>query len=371
MRRSFLVFLAFFIQSSAFSQSTLDVTFIANCGFLLTDGNHKVLIDAIFSEGSGMFTTPPDEILLKERDAEEPFNNIDILLSTHYHADHINADYEAEHLLNDTLSRWLGPPQVYDLLTETNNFDEIQERLFPLLPETGEKIDTALNLFSFRVLRLVHYNNPENIIQNLGFIFTLGNINIFHPGDGFLNDTTEITNLDLATDSIDLLFLSYRVLDNNFDNLGRKIINYLHPKAMILMHIPLNQTAHYREVVEGLEDLPPIYIMEEQMGTLNFEKSEDSLIVTNYVGIPQIEVTPASLFPNPAGESVMIRLPGRDFSESAHIELWNLFGDRRIFRIITPGISEVTINLQDYPSGLYFIKIQEGNTSQSLTLCHE
>jgi L-ascorbate metabolism protein UlaG (beta-lactamase superfamily) len=352
-------------------QPGVDVTFIANEGFLLNNGIYKILIDAIFSDGSGMFTTPHENILALERNAEEPFNAINFLLSTHFHTDHINPAYEVEHLVNDTGTVWIGPDQVYDLLAAQTSFDTIRDRLIPMLPDTDEKIDTLIHDYRFRIVRLVHYVNPENTIQNLGFIFTLGNINIFHPGDAFLNDTAEIASLDLAADSIGILFLSYRVLDNDFENLGRNIIRYLNPKAMILMHIPINQVEHYRKLVAGLQNLPPIYVMEEQMSKLTFIKNGESLIVENNLGLPDYRMASIIVFPNPARDKLIVCLPNPDQSVIIRLDLLDLFGNKVDIATISSGSKEASFNLTTLPKGLYILNITQGDRIYSRMIFHE
>ncbi len=360
MRKSFCCFLAICPLLFLYSQNSLDITFIANDGFLLSDRNHKVLIDAIFSEGSGMFTTPTEAVLVQERNGTTPFDSIDFLLNTHFHADHINPGYMTEHMVNDIGSVWIGPDQVYDLLAAEASFGVIEDRVVPSLPGTAVKIDTLINDFPFRIVRLIHYNNTDNTLQNLGYIFTLGDIKIFHPGDGFLNDTAEIENLDLSADSIDLLFLSYRVLDNDFENLGRKIIEYINPKAMILMHIKINEAEHYSDLVAGLQNLSPIYVMEEQMGKLTLTKSEDSLIVENNVGVAKYTEAPFRIFPNPASDRINIQLDQRSITIK-HCEIFDLYGNRIAEKCILPCENELSFNIAQYPKGLYVLKITENN----------
>jgi L-ascorbate metabolism protein UlaG (beta-lactamase superfamily) len=79
-----LLFIALNIPGCIVGQLGVEITFIANEGFLLTDGSRKVLVDAIFSEGSGNFTTPLADVLTQERDATSPFDSVDFLLSTHH-----------------------------------------------------------------------------------------------------------------------------------------------------------------------------------------------------------------------------------------------------------------------------------------------
>jgi hypothetical protein len=207
-------------------------------------------------------------------------------------------------------------------------------------------------------------------IQNLGYIFTLGSINIFHPGDGFLNDTTEIKNLDLASDSIDILFLSYRVLNNDFDNIGRKIIQYLNPKAVILMHIRLNEAEQYSSLVASLQDLPPVYVMKEQMEKLKFIPSGDSLILENIMGIAAIEDSPVRIFPNPTKDRITVQF-NQMSQVMTKIEILDLFGNTIAKENILPNDDQVSFNLACYPKGIYILRLSEEKVLHSSIICRE
>ena len=64
MRSCFVSFLFLILSSGTiFSQKDLQVTYLANEGFLLRTSSHKVLIDALFKDGYGAFAVPPKETL--------------------------------------------------------------------------------------------------------------------------------------------------------------------------------------------------------------------------------------------------------------------------------------------------------------------
>jgi len=366
----FIYALLFFTITEIKSQSSVGITFIANDGFVMNDGVNKILVDAIFSEGSGMFTTPPAEVLVQERNATSPFDSVDYMLTTHIHADHINVGYVTEHMLNDDSTMLLCPFQVYDSLSHNASFSLIEDRVVSLFPDSAEKIDTSMNGFRFRVVSLIHYNNPQKTVQNLGFIFNLGDICLFHPGDAFFNDTTEVKALDLASDSIEILFLSYRVLDNDFENRGRKIIEYINPKAIILMHIRINEAEEYRERVSELEGLPPIFVTEEQLRTMTFRKSGGNLIIENYTALHQNARDSFTAFPNPAGNYATVQLvnPGKFTS---NLELWDLHGNKLVQMKISSSESQVLLNFIPYPKGIYVLKLVSDDSIKTALICHQ
>jgi glyoxylase-like metal-dependent hydrolase (beta-lactamase superfamily II) len=101
------------------------VTLIANDGFLIAGGGNKVLIDAIFTEGFGQFTSPSDAVLEEMKNATPPFDNITALLVTHRHADHVDPAGAVQHLLNDKACILIAPAQVNDLLKTEPGYEEV------------------------------------------------------------------------------------------------------------------------------------------------------------------------------------------------------------------------------------------------------
>jgi len=70
-------------NSNPVPRKAIDITYIANEGFLISSRDSKVLIDGIFTEGFGRFQTPTAETLAKESQASPPFDNI-ISCSKHF-----------------------------------------------------------------------------------------------------------------------------------------------------------------------------------------------------------------------------------------------------------------------------------------------
>ncbi len=66
----------------------LEITYVANEGFLLAGGGKKVLIDALFDGGIAGYPTIPDELRPSLEQARPPFDGVDLVLATHFHGDH-------------------------------------------------------------------------------------------------------------------------------------------------------------------------------------------------------------------------------------------------------------------------------------------
>jgi len=255
-------------NSTAVPRKAIDITYIANEGFLISSRGSKVLIDGIFTEGFGRFQTPTAETLAKESQASPPFDNITALLVSHYHPDHINPAYVVQHLLHDTKAVLIAPAQVNDRLKNINGYKAIENRVVVAVLNMNAAVWRNREM-SVKVVPLQHASNDTGDIQNLGSIITIGGFKLFHSGDANAADVSAYKSLNLADENIDVAFLPFWFLDGGDGGKGQEIIRTIKPKAIVLMHVETGQADHLRNLVAGMKDVPPIYIMEKPMETLS------------------------------------------------------------------------------------------------------
>lgn len=261
-----------------FGQKTIDITYIANEGFIISGENDKILIDGIFTQGWGKYHTPSQQTLILEHKALSPFDNLSVILISHYHADHINTDYVVEHMVNDNNPVLICPLQVNNLLALSKDYNTIKGRVVAITPEYIAKIDTIVQKMNFKIISLQHANDDNQEIQNLGFIFSVNGFKIFHPGDALSNNLSAYESLHLTNDSIDIAFLPRWFFDSEYGEKGNVIINYLKPKAIIMMHINTDKLSYYRNAIKTMQGIPYVYLMDLQMGKLRFKKDNKSII---------------------------------------------------------------------------------------------
>jgi L-ascorbate metabolism protein UlaG (beta-lactamase superfamily) len=256
-------------NSTAVPRKAIDITYIANEGFLISSRDSKVLIDGIFTEGFGKFQTPTAETLAKESQASPPFDNITALLVTHYHPDHINPAYVVQHLTYDTKAVLIAPAQANDRLKDINGYKVIEKQVVVASPNPNSAATWRSRDTSVKTVPLQHANNDTGDIQNLGFIITIGGFKLFHSGDANAADVSAYKSLNLADENIDVAFLPYWFLDEKNGGKGQEIIRAIKPKAIVLMHVVTGQADHLRSLVAGMKDIPPTYIMEKPMEMLS------------------------------------------------------------------------------------------------------
>ncbi len=340
---------------SLHAQQDITITYIANEGFLITSDTNKILIDGIFSEGSGTFYTPPAEELIKERNATSPFDNIDIVCVSHVNADHVDPAYLVEHLTNNMSGNLIAPLQVVDELAVIDGYSSIENRIKSISWGNQSRFDTTKNGIQVKSFRFSHANNKLTT-HNLGYLIKVNGFTIFHTGDSdpAIPDTFQLYNL--AKDSIDIAFIHRGFFDSGTNSAGVQIINYLKPKAIIIMHIKIGDFDEYREKVDEIEGIPTVYFMEEQMSDLDFIKDKGEFYVdsdTNLTSLTQDENTIFIVAPNPTDGYIKVKI-NRNYSETNKINLINSDGKCLLSRYFQ---NETSIDLSGFSKGIYFIKI--------------
>jgi L-ascorbate metabolism protein UlaG (beta-lactamase superfamily) len=240
-------------QSTLKDRSTLEVTYIANEGFLIRSGSKTVLIDALFNDSSIDFCdTPPSGVLGKMERAQDPFHALDLVLVTHVHADHFAAAPVAEHLLNNPQCILVCPDQVAEKLKqECSCFEEISPRVRAVSLQLNASSEFHLNGIRVQAYRMKHCRYMEEDaltgerhdrhadIENLVYLVDMGGRSFLHMGDAVLEQNSEyIQSLDLVDQHITLAFLEF------FDGTpaSKKIMDEnIKPSQIVFMHLPFDE----------------------------------------------------------------------------------------------------------------------------------
>jgi len=233
--RSFLLILTLglaTLHAAGAQTDSLSVTYVGNEGFLIEGGEHKVLIDALYRSGvSGYVVHSPDVRKLLERGLA-PFDSVDVVLATHYHADHFDPDAVGIHLLSDRDAIFVSTPQAAQQMETYKGYRNIQARITGLLPPEGETETVEHDGVSIRVLNLHHGRNRP--VENLGFIVDINGHTLLHIGDTEVSPD-EMRDFAWDEESIDYFFVPYWML---LDHAGAEIVDLVRPKAIGPMHLP-------------------------------------------------------------------------------------------------------------------------------------
>lgn len=231
----------------------MEISYIANCGFLLKIGNKKVLVDALFGDfESDWCVTPPSKIIEKMETSTEPFDQIDVILISHAHVDHFNKEIVLKHLVSNEAGILICPKQVRMELENDNRYEKLSARVKEITPEKNMSSQSLeIKGMKIKVWRLTHsayhirnaetkqiYNKHEKV-QNLGFTIEIDHKKVFHGGDWEYDSRGEKRN-PLDQEQIFIAFLGIGAYVMLFGSGKRKTDEFKKPENIILMHMPPN-----------------------------------------------------------------------------------------------------------------------------------
>jgi L-ascorbate metabolism protein UlaG (beta-lactamase superfamily) len=203
------------------------VTFVGNSGFLITVGDKKVLIDALFAGFPPGYTLPASvqELLVN---AKPPFDNVDLILATHSHADHFDAAMVRQYMQNDPKTIFVSTTQAVSQLAD------LGDRVIAVDPVAGSPVNVEANGIQVEAIYLNHGSPPNdpNEVFNNGYVVTVNGIEFFHTGD--IGDLRDVTQYHLADQKIDLAFIQHFFMQD--DRMESVIRNDIGAKYIFPIH---------------------------------------------------------------------------------------------------------------------------------------
>jgi hypothetical protein len=99
---------------------------------------------------------------------------------------------------------------------------------------------------------------------------------------------------------------------------------------------------------------------------INFDidSSKDSGTINSVQDYPKTEI---SLYPNPAQDFTIIKMPDSDSKTEFEINIYDTYG-AIVKKVTNPDIKNNQIDLNEFSSGVYFLKISTGNQYQMIPL---
>ena len=228
------------------SQNDVTITYLQNDGVLISDGTHKVLIDAIFNFASGWINLNAAEAA-KIINAQAPYDDIDLVLITHNHGDHYSPGAVNTHLSNNANAKLIAPPPV------AANFSGTQ--IVNINPARGQSQALTVNGIEVEVLHLRHFDafgNDFSGVQNFGYLVKIGGKNILHLGDVDMT-VQNFQNFGLAEKGIDFVLIPTFNTPAHFMTSHRDALNsQIQPANIIALHLLSGSITSIRQQVNSL-----------------------------------------------------------------------------------------------------------------------
>jgi L-ascorbate metabolism protein UlaG (beta-lactamase superfamily) len=235
-------------------EHALEVTYIANEGFMISMGSTNVLIDAL--PRSKYYLNPSDSMSARLMNGIPPFDKVDYVLVTHHHPDHFNAEMISRFLLNHPAAQLIASSETCNELIgdslAAKRHSGIDLKMGGHQTVRGDRAEIV-------VLRLNHVGAAD--LSNFAFVVRSNGYTFVHVGDARLSFNEEyLRTVDWGSYSVDLLFIEYFDESSETWDIVEKTIR---PKHVILMHVPggeedsirnVNARIHPRTVVFGREN---------------------------------------------------------------------------------------------------------------------
>ena len=214
---------------------TVEITYIANEGVLISSGGKQVLIDGLHREYGPEYAFLPPADRNKLENAKPPFDAIDLILVSHRHLDHFHPESVGLHLQHNPKAVLVSSQQVVDEVEKNfKDFQVIKSRVTAATPPWRERVMMKAAGIDFEILGIRHGTGRHAAIQNLGHIIKLGGKKLLHVGDA----DTSIENFEkfnLDEEGIDVALLpDWFLLGSEGQTLIRE---HIKPKQIVAVHV--------------------------------------------------------------------------------------------------------------------------------------
>ena len=248
----------------------VEVIYLANEGFLLRAGKRKVLIDAVFGRGLEGYPHLGPDLRRELQRGEEPFDYIDLVLATHHHSDHFDAQAVARFLANHPESRFVSTKQAMaELERVVPASSPLRKQIRAVDPSAGKAESLKVDGISLEVFNLPH-RLGEKEVEDLGFLVDLYGVTVLHVGDAEVT-AEEYRASGLAARRVDIALLTPWTIGS--------LVKAVSAERIVVMHLPEWDApeSHFRGSgsLEGLirsvrEVVPEAIILRKPMASLPF-----------------------------------------------------------------------------------------------------
>ncbi|MGD2129942.1 MAG: MBL fold metallo-hydrolase [Lysobacterales bacterium] len=245
------------------------ITKLANEGIVISDGQHRVMIDGLVVEPYAVYGgLPPEDVSLFDR-LEGPFKGIDIALVSHRHHEHNQPDFACRFLQKSTATRFYSSSQVIDLMREKcRKLVTTSSRIITIAPDYDHPFVLNEPWLKLTVFPLSHGTRKYAKIQNNGHLVEMGGVKILHVGDAAM-DPTDFERAGLRDIRLDVALIPFLYFQ---PGPGADLVQrYLNAPTKIAVHIPPGELAEVKEYMSAR--FPDVLILEKPLETVRVSAS--------------------------------------------------------------------------------------------------
>jgi L-ascorbate metabolism protein UlaG (beta-lactamase superfamily) len=218
--------------------------FLANEGYAIEHGGQAVLVDALHTVGRPERGELPPDLHRRMLDGRPPFRRVPLVLVSHPHSDHLDAEVAAGFLKRHPEAVLASSPAVLERLRKIPYHASFRDRLreLPAAPATWSGGGVRVTVFPLPHIGSHLY--PEPVLAHL---VEVGGLRILHVGDAELADE-DLAGLQLRGRNIDVAVLPYWALVR--EGAPERMARLVGARKIVAMRLPVASLAAARERVK-------------------------------------------------------------------------------------------------------------------------
>jgi L-ascorbate metabolism protein UlaG (beta-lactamase superfamily) len=227
--------------------SAVEITFLGNCGFLISAGSTHILFDAVHRQADYPQYSTSDDAFRKMLDKEAPFERIDLMLVSHDHPDHVTADMAFQVLSHHPETTLVANDRALSGIRERNAaaYEKAADRIVSVTPEPASLKAVSVQGLSFKVFTQIHDPHTEELVS--AYLLDLNGIRILLHADSDLDrNAADLAKLGLEDENVDLWFFT----DRPHAALDKVMTTIIKPKSYVIMHNPISDARKYEATVK-------------------------------------------------------------------------------------------------------------------------
>lgn len=249
--------LLFLVGASA---QSLEVTYLANEGFMLKSGELVAIIDGVLErETFGMYAALPDEVYADLLAGNPPFETVSVLLFSHEHEDHFQSTATYRFLQERPDVLVVSTPQVVKRLGMDG------DNVISVWPDQGQVLERNAGGVQVEFMQLSHGRRQHADVQNLGQVVHLGGYTVLHLGDADMEEFSFGT-YDLGQRWFDVVIVPYWFFKHAP---GQAIVRrQIKANQIIAAHIPPAELEEVKELLA--RDWPDVIVFDNALDSRTF-----------------------------------------------------------------------------------------------------
>ena len=217
------------------------LTCVANAGVLVTAGDTKILIDALFDRPNPVYRAPSQDTIDKMVNGTAPFDGVTLALVTHNHSDHFDARVALRFLESRTDATLVAPADAVAAMQGLSaDWARVETRVIAIDGPAGASAVHQVKGVTVTTFRTCHGSSetPPNVM----YLVDVNGWRLFHEGDSPA-DVEEYRRFGLAKARIDLALVHFWF---PFDfNLAAFLKDVLRPAHIALTHLPIEREGEW------------------------------------------------------------------------------------------------------------------------------